>query len=63
METPMKHGYIKVSLQDPTDVWIWRDGRGYIASDLWVFKDPGWSIYGISYTSGWAYFKKPLIDN
>lgn len=59
----MKNAYIKVSMENPTDVFIWRDTRGYMSTDLWIFSEPGWSIYGISYTQGWIYFKKPLIDS
>ena len=57
MATDLKHSYIKVSINNMHDIYIWKGERGYIPTELWVFQQPGWSLYGIG--KEWIYFKKP----
>jgi hypothetical protein len=50
-------------MENAREVYIWKDTRGYVQTELWIFQQPGWILYGVSESTGWIYFKKPLIDN
>jgi hypothetical protein len=55
----MNNSYIKINRYDATEVYIWRDERGYVQTDIWVFQQPGWTVYGVSETTGYIYFLLP----